>query len=150
MAAGTPVFRLAGTQAAAVGAITVVWPTHAPNDVALLIVETSNQPATLTTAAGFVEVGSARGTGTAAAVNAVYIRTYWNRATSSAMTNPVVADSGSHQLGRIVTFTNVAVTGTPFAQIIGSVQATAATGVSIPTGTNTATDSLIVICVNNG
>ena len=92
-----PVFNLAGTAVVSTTTATVSWPTHATNDVALLIVQSAAEASSLVTAAGFVQVtNSPQTTGTAAATNAVAVNVYWKRATTASEANVTCADAGDH------------------------------------------------------
>ena len=142
---GYPVFRLATTAAANAASQTVAWPSHATNDVALLLIQTDAQASALVTAAGFAAVtGSPQSTGTAAATNAVALQVFWNRATSAAMAAVTLADAGSHTFAQIITFTNVATSGNPWNAIGGNVKAVASTNLAITGVTTTTADCLIV------
>lgn len=149
MPAPQPTYQDIGPVLSDVGPITVPYPPHITNDVALLWVETANQAATLSTPAGFVEVTN-QGTGTAGAVGSTRLTLFWNRATSSAMASPVVADSGDHQLAFITTFRNCITTGNPWDVISGGVQTPATKNISIPGATTTLINTLVVIGLANG
>jgi len=148
-AGGTsPTYQAVGSAASGTGAVTPVWPAHQSGDVALLIVESANQTITLSTPAGFAEVtGSPQGTGTAAGTSAVRLAVFWNRATSSSMANPVVADSGNHTIARIITFRGAVATGNPWDVTAGNVASSASTSVSIPGATTTVANTLVVAIV---
>lgn len=145
MAAPTP--QAVGTIQRGVGAITVPWPAHEINDVALLFVETANQAATLSTPAGFVEVTN-QGVGVAAAAAATRLTIFWCRATSGAMASPVVADSGARQSAVIHTFRGCIESGNPWDVFAGNTNA-GATAVSIPGATTTVVDTLAVLAMSN-
>lgn len=146
--AGMPVFNLAGTAVANTTINTVAWPTHAANDVALLIIQTEAQASALVTAAGFVEVtGSPQTTGTAAATNAVALQVFWKRATGAAEANVSLSDAGDHTFAQILTFTNVKATGNPWNLTAGNVKAAASTNVQVTGFTTTTANCLIVAIV---
>jgi hypothetical protein len=146
--AGIPVFNLAGTAVANATLNTVTWPTHAANDVALLIVQTDAEASSLVTAAGFVEVtGSPQTTGTAAATNAVALQVFWKRATGAAEANVTLADAGDHTFAQILTFTNVKTSGNPWNLTAGNVKAAASTNVQVTGFTTTTADCLIVAVI---
>ena len=148
--AAPPTFQAAGTAVAGPGAITVAWPAHQVDDIALLLVETANQTVTLSTPSGFVAVtNSPQGTGTAGGDPATRLTVFWARATSAAMANVVIADSGDHNIGRIITFRGVVTTGNPWDITAGAVAASTSTAVSIPTVTTTVADTLVVTIVSN-
>lgn len=143
-----PTFQDVGPVVASTGALTVPWPTHAVDDVALLFVESANQAVTLTTANGFAAVTN-QGTGTAgnAAATALYV--FWCRATSTSQVAPVVADSGARQTAFIMTFRGCIASGNPWDVLAGSVAAAASASVSIPTVTTTVVDALVVNALSN-
>jgi regulation of enolase protein 1 (concanavalin A-like superfamily) len=143
-----PTYQAAGSAVSGTGAITPTWPTHQSGDVALLVVESANQAISLSTAAGFVEVtNSPQGTGTAAGTAATRLAVYWKRAASSAEANPTVADSGDHQIARIITFRGVVASGNPWDVTAGNVASSASTSVSIPGATTTVANTLVAAIV---
>ena len=144
-----PTYKTAGTEVNGIGAITVAWPTHQSGDVALLVVESANQTISLSTPAGFAEVAAQQGTGTAAGTAATRLAVYWKRATTSAETSPVVADSGDHQIARIITFSGTIASGNPWDVTAGDVAASASTSVSIPAATTTVANTLVVAIAAN-
>ena len=140
-------YQAAGTVVSGTGAISPAWPAHQAGDVALLIVETANQAVSLSTPAGFVEVtNSPRGTGTAGGTAATRLTVYWRRATSSAESNPTIADSGDHQIARILTFRGVIGSGDPWDVTVSDVASSASTFVSIP-GTTATKDSILIVAI---
>ena len=146
-----PTYQAVGTVASGTGAITPTWPTHQAGDVALLVIESANQAISLSTPAGFVEVtGSPQGTGTAGGTAATRLAVYWKRATTSSESSPTVADSGDHQIARIITFRGVIGSGNPWDVTAGGVAASASTAVSIPGATTTVANTLVVTIVANG
>ena len=150
-AASAPTYQAAGSAVSGTGAITPVWPTHQSGDVALLVVESANQAISLSTPAGFVEVtNSPQGTGTAGGTAATRLAVYWKRATTSAESSPTVADSGNHQIARIITFRGAIASGNPWDVTAGNVASSASTSVSIPGATTTAANRLVVAIVANG
>ncbi len=148
--AGIPVFNLAGTGVGSVTAATVAWPSHATNDVALLLIESANEDVTLSTAAGFVQItDSPQGTGVAASTTAVRIEAYWCRATSATQASVVIADPGNHVAAQIITFTNIATKGNPWNVTSGGVQDTPSTNCQVAGATTTMADCLVVVVVAN-
>ena len=144
-----PTYQAIGTAVNGTGAITVAWPAHQANDVALLVVETANQAVTLSTPAGFAAVtNSPQGTGTAAGTAATRLTVFWKRATTSAEASAVVADSGDHQDARIITFRGVVASGNPWDVTAGNT-ATASTSASIPGATTTVANTLVVAITAN-
>lgn len=147
----TPAFKLAGTAVGSTTTATVSWPTHATNDVALLLVETNNEASTLVTNTVFTIIGTAQGTGTAAAVSAVAIQAYWGRATSAAMGPVTCADAGDHVYARILTFSNCVTSGNPYDVTFGGVKATSATNLTVTSAaTTTIPNALVVVNVAGG
>ncbi len=146
--ASAPTYQAVGSAVSGTGAISPAWPTHQSGDVALLIVETANQAVTLSTPAGFVAVtNSPQGTGTAAGTSATRLTVFWKRATSSAEATPTVADSGDHQIARIITFRGVTASGNPWDVTAGNVASSASRTVTIPGTTTTVANSLVVAIV---
>ena len=146
-----PVFQALGALSSGTAAITVAWPVHAINDIALLVVESANEAISLSTPAGFVEVtGSPQGTGTAAAVTATRLAVFWCRATSTTMASPVVADPGDHAEAYIITFRGCKTSGNPWNTTAGDVLAAASTACTIPGGTTSVAECLVVAIVATG
>jgi hypothetical protein len=146
-----PTYQAAGSAVSGTAAITPTWPTHQSGDVALLIIESANQAISLSTPAGFVEVtNSPQGTGTAGGTAATRLAVYWKRAASSAEASPTVADSGDHQIARIITFRGVIASGNPWDVTAGNVASSASNSVSIPGATTTVANTLVVGIVANG
>jgi hypothetical protein len=143
-----PTHQATGTVVASTGPVTVVWPAHVTDDIALLFVESANEAVSLTTAAGFVAVTN-QGTGTAGVAGATRLSVFWCRATSSAQASPVVADSGTRQTAFIMTFRGCIKTGNPWDVFAGNVAAAATTAVSIPTATTTVIETLVVNAMSN-
>ncbi|WP_333878790.1 hypothetical protein [Methylobacter sp.] len=150
--AAAPTYQAQGAASSGTGARTPSWPTHQADDIALLIVESANQAATLSSnTAGFVELPSSpQGTGTAGAATATRLTVFWTRATSNAMANPTVADSGDHQTTQIVTFRGAIGTGNPWDVTVGDIRATASNSFAIPGATTTVTNSLVVAIIAAG
>ena len=147
--AAAPTYQALGSAVNGTGAITVAWPAHQANDVALLVVETANQAVTLSTPAGFAAVtNSPQSTGTAGGTAATRLTVFWKRATTSAEASAVVADSGDHQDARIITFRGVVASGNPWDVTAGNTAA-ASTSVSIPGATTTVANTLVVAIVAN-
>ena len=142
--AQTPTFQTAGAQVSAIGAVTVVWPAHAIDDIALLFIESAGgQPATLSTANGFAAVANspqATGAGTAG----TQITVFWARATSATMASPIVADPGNHVYARILTYRNVFASGNPWDVTGGGVKAVASASVTV-TGVTTTVDNTLIV-----
>jgi hypothetical protein len=83
------------------------------NDILLLFVESENEAVTLSSAQGFVSVGTPTGTGVAGAADASRITVFWKRATGSDVA-PTVADAGDHIAARILGFRGCKTSGNPW------------------------------------
>lgn len=146
-----PVFQGTGSFLSSTLAVTPVWPSHIPGDIALLFVESANQTISLSTPSGFVEVlNSPQGTGTAAGVASTRLAVYWCRATTSAQAAPTIAASGDHNGGQILTFRGCIDSGNPWDATVGDVLAAASTTVTIPGLTTSLADCLIVAACAEG
>lgn len=147
-----PAFKLAGSGVNNATSIAVAWPSHATNDVGLLIVEQSNQSGvTLTTAANFTTLVAAVGTGTAAVASSVGIQVYWARATSAAMPNVTVSGATDHIYAQILTFSSVVQSGNPYDVTFSGVKATTSSQVTVTSAaTTTINNALIVVIVGHG
>jgi len=147
MAMAAAAFQAAGTAQSGTGAVSPAWPAHAVNDIALLFVESAGgEPATLSTAAGFVAVANSpqsTGAGTAG----TRITVFWARATSTSMATPTVADLGNHVYAQIITYRGVVNTGDPWDVTGGGVKAVASTAVTVTSVATTVVDTLIVQAV---
>ena len=151
-----PSFISHGEAQSGVGAITVPWPVgvHQADDIGILLVETSNQ-ATATTLSddqGFVEIenspqGVGGGTGTGGENR---LAAFWCRATGTTMGSPQVVDVGNHQIGAIMVFRGCITTGNPWSMTTGNVEGTSTSAVTLPGGTTTHADCLIVNCLTHG
>lgn len=121
-----PTVQSIGTAVGGIGAITVAWPAgHAANDIALLFVECDGAGVpSLTTPAGFQLLDKAA-SGSAAADTQIVV--YWCRATSGAMGNVTVADTGDHTYGVILTVSGCVTSGNPWAFYAGRGQTPATT-----------------------
>lgn len=100
-------YIVAGTAVSGTGAITPAWPAHVEGDIGILLVESYDAAATLTTANGFTQFAT---TGTN---YETHITAFYARADSSAMSAPVVADSGDHAYGIIFVVRGAKTTGSP-------------------------------------
>jgi hypothetical protein len=141
-----PFFQASTAAVDGVGALIPGWPAHQVDDVALLFVESKgDQPVSLSTPAGFVEVlNSPQSTGTE-----TRLTVFWARATSSNMPAPTVADSGDHQIARMLTFRGCISSGSPWNVTAGSFSDSNDTVVSIPGATTTINECLVVLVVSN-
>lgn len=143
-----PYFQAAGTAMSGTGAVTVAWPTHAVDDIALLFVESAGgQAVTLTTPSGFVAVANSpkfTGAGTAG----TRLTVFWARATSTTMASVAVADPGDHVYARILTYRGAIKTGNPWDVTGGGVKTPASTAVTVAGVTTTVADTLVVQAVS--
>lgn len=143
-APAAPAFQAAGTAVGGAGSVSPTWPTHAVDDIALLVVESAGgDPVSLSTPAGFVAVAnSPQFTGSGA--NGTRLSVFWARATSSSMTAPTIADPGNHVYARILTYRGVVNVGDPWDVILGGVKGTASTSLGVPGPDTTVPDTLVV------
>lgn len=149
-----PAFKSFSGIAASVGPdVTVTLPTHATNDIMLMLgwVRDQDDTVNITTASGWAQVG----TGCTSACSASWSRgttsrywLFWKRATSASETNPVFNKSGAtgDTYAAVIVYSGANTSGDPF-EVVG----TASTGTSDPatiTGiTTTSPESLIVVPV---
>lgn len=149
-ALAAPTFQAAGTGVGGTGNLTVAWPAHATDDIALLFIESrGEQAANLSVPAGFALVAnSPQSTGTGG--SGTRLTVYWARATSAAMPNPTIQDPGDHAVAQILTYRGVINTGNPWDVTGGGVKATASTSVSATGVTTTIPDTLVVVAVSQG
>lgn len=149
--AATPTFQAVGAKAEGIGDVTVNWPAHAANDVALLFVESNGtEAAVLGTPAGFVEIPGSPQIDTAGG-NQTRLTVFWCRASSGAMASPVVTDPGDHCEAVIVTYRGCRTFDVPYSATAGSSTAGVPTNsISVP-GTNSgAPNCRVVIAISNG
>ena len=124
-----------GVAAAGAGAITVSLPgTAAVGDLFLMLVETANQA--VSAPSGWLEAPSSpQGVGTAAGTASTRISVFYCFVDGS-QTNPTIADSGDHQVAKIICYRGVDPVN-PFNASAGSTKATASTTVTFPSVTTT-------------
>ena len=143
-AQAAPFFQAAG--AAVIGAtgatLTVAWPPHAIDDVALLFVEFKGGATLGTAPTGFTLIQSqSAGTKTGVAV-------YWARATSAAMPAATYVAPTDHAFAVILTYRGVAGSGLPYDVAGGSANSSASTTVTVSGVTTTVPGTLIVQAVS--
>lgn len=140
-----PKYQAVGTAVSATtGTLTVAWPTHAVGDIALLFVETQGGgTATLSTANGFVEVTNSPQT-TGSAGTGTKLSVYWCRATTTAMSSPIMSAGSNHQYGVILTYRGCVTSGDPYDVTAGSIKAAATTSATVTAVVTTVPDNLIV------
>jgi hypothetical protein len=149
-AAAMPTWQDVGTPQANAAGITVPWPTHAIDDIGILVVKTAGgQPASLTTAHGFVDTPDSPQDSTGSGAGSCSLSCYWCRATSTTMSSPVVADSGNHQYGVIFTIRGCVASDNPYDVTAGDALSVASTSVSAPGDTTTGANRLIVVIVGH-
>lgn len=148
-----PTFGLAGTAAGSSTVATPAYPaTVNADDIAILIVETSNEPIS----AAAIGDGSwtqfaSVGTGTAAAVDSVALQGFWRRCDGSeASTTVSLPDSGNHTLGRIYTIAGCVTSGDPIHAVNTSFNNTASTAFSVAGFTTTVSDCLVMCAMGRG
>jgi len=138
-----PVFRGSGAIKSGAMAITVVpFVGRSADDIDLLFVETANQIASLSTPNGFAEV-TAIGIGPGGGTASTRITLFWRRWNGSDG-DPIVGDSGEHQIGRIHSFSGVITSGNPW-DVFGTNTQTATTLGTVAAITTTVIDTLIVL-----
>lgn len=121
----------------------------AANDIALLFVESENEPVSLISGqeAGFAVLGTPAGQGTASATTASRMTIFWKRLVGGDAV-PQVADAGDHVAARIGVWRGVDTGVNPTAPVYTH-DATADTQV-VATGITTAwDDALVIIAVAN-
>lgn len=144
-----PTYVGTGTFTNGHGAINVPWPTHATNDIGILVVETANEA--VTTPSGWTPVvSSPQGTGTAGGTAATRLSMYWRRAVSAAESAAAVADSGNHQVGAILVFRGCITTENPVHVSAGTINATASTSATLPSVTTTVVDCVVIQAIAHG
>ena len=118
-------------------------------DIAILVAESENQAITLSSAQGFVEIGTgaAKAAGSAATDPANRIAVFWKRvAIAGGGTAPTLADSGNHTTGQIHTFRGCKTSGNPwdvFAE--GNHGAATTSPANIPGATTTIPNALVLL-----
>ncbi len=116
-------------------------PTHAQDDLLLLIVETANEAITTPSGGWAIAPSSPQGIGTAGSTGATRLSIFWKIASSSEG-NVTVADSGDHQIARMVALGSVDVSN-PFDVSAGDTASTS-TSASFPSATTTGANRLIL------
>ena len=155
--AAAPTFQAAGAQQSGTGNITLAWPAHQTDDLALLFVESAQGDA-VATPAGWSPVDDSpqftTGTGGPGgpnnADNGTRLTVFWRRATSNAMPNVTVADPGNHVYGRILTYRGVIPNSDPWDVTGGGVKSAASNSVTLSGVTTTVADTLIVQAAARG
>lgn len=145
-----PNYQALGTQFGGTGALTPTWPpTHAIDDIGFMVMETANEPPTLSDPQGFVAVTNV-GQGVAGAAGSCGMWLWWCRATiANGMPAPTVADPGDHMIGRIFTVRGAETSGNPWHLITSDTLLVADTVVTIPGQTTTLAECLVLLFVAN-
>jgi len=140
-----PTFVAAGSVASSYNAITPALPGGiATNDILLLFLETANQAISISNQNGgtWTEVtNSPQSVGSGS--SATRITVFWSRYNGT-QGAPTTSDSGDHQAGRIIAIRGATTSGDPWNVTAGGVEATADTSGSIPGGTTTVANCLVV------
>ena len=125
--------------------LAVDWPSHAENDIGLLLVGSRDAGVSLSSTEGFAYItgtGHHFGSGLYQTIYA-----YWCRAGSGAMTAPTIAaaSSNGHLIAAMLTFRGCVSSGNPYdaiGSIVGSVTNTSLTATSV---TTTLANTLVVV-----
>lgn len=127
-------------------ALTVPWPTHQVDDIALLIMEGVTAPG-LGTANGFVRVPDAPQITTTVASA---LDVYWCRATSTSMASPITNAFGNHGHAIIAIFRGCITTGDPWDVTSGGTNNTNDAVISATGDTTTLAECCIVFMATHG
>jgi hypothetical protein len=112
---------------------------------ALLLVETDNNPVTLSVASGFVLVDQ-KGV-VSAGGDPTMIQVFWNRATNGSMSPVTIATPVNHQVNRMMTFRGCITTGNPYEALGNASSAAVSTSVDVnATGVSTVGTNRLVLC----
>lgn len=142
-----PAYQATGTpQAGGAQALTVPWPAHAVDDIAILVMEGVTAPG-LGTANGFVRVADAPQVSTSVPSA---LDVYWCRATSTSMASPVTNAFSNHGYAVILTFRGCVTTGNPWDVTSGGINDTADGALSATGDTTTVADCLVVFVAGRG
>ena len=148
--APVPTFVASGAIASGTGTIAPALPSGlATGDILLLFVETANQASSVSSANGgtWTQVtGSPQGTGTAAAASATRLTVFWSRYNGT-QGAPTLADSGDHQIARMIAIRGAVASGNPWDVVTGGVEATSDTSASVPGATTTVSNTLVVVAI---
>jgi PKD repeat protein len=144
-----PTFVAAGAMAGGSGAITPALPAGIQtNDILLLFVETANQVITITNPNGgtWTEVaGSPQAIGSTGGSNATRLTAFWSRYNGT-QGAPTLADSGNHQLARMIAVRGCVASGNPWNVTAGGTEAADTSG-EIPGATTTVANTLVVTAI---
>ena len=149
--AAPPNFQAAGTPQASTGSVTVTWPAHQVDDIALLFVE-SRAEDNVAAPAGFTAVAGSFVRTIATTTNGTRLSVFWARATSTSMPNVTVTDPGTfnHLIAQILTYRGVTNIGNPWDVTGAWVDNTSDNSVNATGVTTTVIDTLVVVAVAEG
>lgn len=149
-ASNAPTFVASGPIGSAPGSFAPILPSGIQTgDILLLFVETANEASSISNANGgtWAQVASSpQQTGTAGGAGATRLTVFWSRYNGSQL-NPQLADSGDHQMARMIAIRGAASSGNPWNVTAGGVESTADTSGSIPGATTTVANTLVVVAV---
>ena len=152
--ANPPAYQAVGTSAGGTGTLSPAWPTHAVDDIAILLVSAYKigadpGAATLSTSAGFVAITGASDLTTTGANNN-RVTAFWCRATSTSMATPTVADAHDLANSVIITVRGCVNSGNPYDVVTTSTNTTSNTSVSVTGGTTTVANTLLLAAIGHG
>ena len=136
--------------ASGTGTITPALPSGiATNDILLLFVETANQASSISNQNGgtWTQVtNSPQSVGTAGGSDGTRLTVFWSRYNGT-QGAPTVADSGDHQLGRMIAIRGATTSGNPWNITAGDTEATVDTSGAIAGATTTVANTLVVAAI---
>lgn len=138
-----PSVRAVGTQTVGTGAgsLSGSMPTHATDDILLLVIETGAE-AIANVTAGWAEVTNSPQVVAVGADSRLTV--YWKRATSASETAPTFDDPGDHWLARVISIQGCRTGESPFDATSGGTKTSASTSSSI-TGVTTSTNDCLIL-----
>lgn len=141
-----PNYQAAGAAMQSAGGVSPAWPaSHNTNDIGFLFAGTANEVAVLTDAQGFAEItGSPVGLGVGGIAGSIRLSVFWCRAGTSNQSAPTFADAGDHISTRMITVRGGVATGYPVHLVTSDTVLIPDSGVTIPGGTTTIADCLIL------
>ncbi|MEK7488154.1 MAG: hypothetical protein AAB598_02425, partial [Patescibacteria group bacterium] len=143
--AAAPTVVNVGAVANGINAITPDMPAGVQtNDILLLFIETSDQAITVS---GGTETWTQIANSPVTGATGTRLTAFWARASQYNPTSPTTADSGNHQLARMIAFRGAIQTGNPWDVIATDVENTSDTSVSFPSVTTAVADTLIVMAL---
>ena len=143
--AAAPTVVNVGAVANGINAITPDMPAGVQtNDILLLFIETADQAITVS---GGTETWTQIANSPVTGVTGTRLTAFWARASQYNPTSPTTADSGNHQLARMIAFRGAIQTGNPWDVVATDVENTSDTSVSFPSVTTTVADTLIVMAL---